>query len=314
MGKHRVSIGRRGVAMLAATGALVIGGTSAVMFGTGSAAPLDILPISSPATTTYVLPDLVPFEDNGSRGAGKGVLSDEYGAPAGGGKAAFRLSTPTGDDKASFATAAEGAETDLANWIATGAYSAYQGAADNPIQFPSLQLILDFNGAATGGFATLTYEPIYNAGDSTTPGTWHRYQAGAGRWCSTKVIPNVIAENQTFCSNGGDKPLADYVTGAEDLVVQAVAINQGSGNPGLESAVDLVTTPKTTYDFELTEPTTPVDPTTPTTPPTTEPGNGGHNGGGNGHGNGGNNGGGHGNGNGNNGGNNGHGDGHCVCG
>ncbi|WP_433803464.1 hypothetical protein [Actinomycetospora sp. CA-084318] len=295
----------------------MIGGTSAALLGSSSAAPLDLLPIATPANTTYVLPDLIPFEDNGSKGAGKGEVSDEYGAPAGGGKAAFRLSTPTGDDKASYAAPAQGAETDLANWIATGAYSAYQGAADTAFQFPSLQLIVDFNGAETGGFATLFYEPVYNAGASTAPDQWNRYQAGAGRWCSTKVIPGVLADNQAFCANGGDKPLTDYVTGAPDLVVQGVAINQGSGNSGLESAVDLITTPRTTYDFELTKPTTPVDPTTPpTTPPTTEPGNGGgNNGGNNGHpgnnhgnnGHPGNNGGGNSGGHGNNGGD-------CVCG
>ncbi|GAA4826312.1 hypothetical protein GCM10023201_11190 [Actinomycetospora corticicola] len=311
MGKHRVSIGRRGVAMLAATGALVIGGTSAVMFGTGSAAPLDILPISSPATTTYVLPDLDPFVKDDTRGDGKAEVSDEYGAPTGGGKAALRLSTPAGSDKVNYYATVSGADADLENWIAAGAYSAYQGAADNPVQFPSLQLTVDFNGPADGGYSNLTYEPVYNPGDSTTPGQWNRFLAGAGNWCSTRAIPGVIEEAQRGCSNGGAKPLADYVAAAPDLVVQRVVINQGSGNAGLESAVDLISTPTTTYDFELTKPTTPVDPTTPTTPPTTEPGQGGDNGGGHGHGNGGGNGNGHGTG-GNNG-NNGGGNGHCVC-
>ena len=328
MGRHRISLGRRGVAALAAAGALVIGGTTASMMGTGSAAePLDILAISSP-TNTIVLPDLAPFVAADVRGTGKGEVSDEVGAPTGGGKAAFRLSTPLGTDKASYAAPVTGtAAKPLAAWIPTAAYSAFkvEGGAAN--QFPSLQLVVDFNGAAEGGFSTLTYEPVYNLDtDSLEPGQWNRYAAGTGNWCSTRAIPGVIEEAQRSCSNGGAKPLSDYVAGAPDIIVNNVVINQGSGNPGVESAVDLITTPTDTYDFELTKPVVVVPTTDPTsTTPTTKPGNGNGNGGGNngggnngghpGNGNGGNNNGGHpGNGNGGNNGNGGWGqNGHCGC-
>ncbi|MFC5062501.1 hypothetical protein [Actinomycetospora atypica] len=327
MGKHRISLGRRGVAALAAAGAIVIGGTTVAMIGTGSAAePLDILAVSSP-TNTIVLPDLAPFKDNGTREGGKAEVSDEVGAPTGGGKAALRLSTPGANDKASYVAPVSAAATSLAAWIPTAAYSAYKLAGGDANQFPSLQLTVDPNGAAAGGFSTLTYEPIYNtATDSTTAGQWNRYAAGKGNWCSTRAIPGVIEESQRSCSNGGAKPLSDYVAAAPDLVVTGVVINQGSGNPGLESAVDLVTTPDTTYDFELTKPVVVVPPVdTTTTPPTTKPGNGngGNNGGHPGNGNGGQNGNGNGNhpGNGNGGhpgnnnGNNGNwgGNGHCGC-
>jgi hypothetical protein len=127
------------------------------------------------------------------------------------------------------------------------------------------------DGAPTGG------------GDSTTPDEWHRYLAGAGNWCSTKAIPGVIDDSQVSCSNGGAKPLLDYVNGSPGIVVNAVYINQGSGNPGLESAVDLITTPSTTYDFELTEPVIipPItDPPTAPSSPTTHPGTPGEHGGG----------------------------------
>jgi hypothetical protein len=61
-----------------------------------------------------------------------------------------------------------------------------------------------------------------------------------------------------------------------------VVVNQGSGNAELDAAVDLVTTPSTTYDFELTKPVVIPDPdscdetTLPTVP--SHPGgeNGGH--------------------------------------
>jgi hypothetical protein len=298
MAKHRVTLGRRGVAALVAAGALVIGGATATMIGTGNADVLDAL--TSGTTTTTVLPDLAPFKADDNRGAGKAEVSDEYGAPTGGGKAALRLSTPTGSDKVNYYATGKDAGTPLADWIPTAAYSAYQGAAENPIQFPSLQLVVDYNGDGPGGFATLTYEPAYNPGDSTTPDQWHRYLAGAGNWCSTKVIPNVIDASQVSCSNGGAKPLLDYVNGSQGIVVNAVYINQGSGNPGLESAVDLISTPSTTYDFELTEPVIipPItDPPTEPSTPTTHPGTPGEHGGGWG----------------DDGQGNGHGHGHCGC-
>lgn len=310
MAKHRVTLGRRGAAALVAAGALVIGGVSAAMLGTGNADVLDSL--TAGTTTTTVLPDLAPFKADDNRGAGSAKVSDEYGAPTGGGKAALRLSTPGGDDKVNYFSA-EDSGTPLADWIPTAAYSAYQGEADNPIQFPSLQLAVNYDGA--GAFSTLTYEPIYNSGDSTASEEWHRYQAGEGLWCSTRVIPGVITDDQRSCSNGGAKPLAAYLAAAPKITVNAVYINQGSGNPGLESAVDLISTPSTTYDFELTKPVIvpPVTdpPTTEPSTPTTHPGTPGEHGGGHwggdgqpGHGNGGDQGDGHGNG---------QGDGHCGC-
>lgn len=269
MAQHRAKLGRRGMAALAAAGALIVSGGATAMIGTSNADPLVPLPLPA-VGTTYVLPDLAPFADNGTRNDGSAEVSDEFGAPPAGGQAALRLQTPGTDDKASIVST-EDAGSPLAEWIPTAAYSAYQSTADNPVQFPSLQLIVDFNGAAAGGFSTLTYEPVYNE-VGTEPGQWHRYEAGAGDWCSTREIPGVIASNQTRCDNGGDKPLADYLA-SEGIVVNGVAINQGSGNPGLDAAVDLVSTPSTTYDFELTKP---AEPEVPGTDPCEEPGTPAH--------------------------------------
>ncbi|GAA4784604.1 hypothetical protein GCM10023200_17860 [Actinomycetospora chlora] len=264
------------MAALAATGALIVGGGAAAMVGSGNAEPLVPLPVPV-AGTTYVLPDLAPFAVLDNRGDGAEEVSAEHGAPTGGGEASLRLTTPSGTDKASIATD-EDAGTPLAAWIPAAAYSAFQAAAENPDQFPSMQLAVDYDPSDPAvGFSTLTYEPIYNAGDSRTPGVWHRYQAGAGRWCSTRAIPGVIDESQRSCSNGGAKTLAEYVAAQPGIVVSYLVINQGSGNPGLDAAVDLVSTPSTTYDFELTEPQLPgTDPCEqPSTPPA-HPGDGGN--------------------------------------
>lgn len=54
------------MAALAATGALIVGGSAVAMVGSGNADPLD-LPGVPVVGTTYVLPDLAPYTDNGTR-------------------------------------------------------------------------------------------------------------------------------------------------------------------------------------------------------------------------------------------------------
>jgi hypothetical protein len=281
MAKHEAR--RRGAAF-ALAGAVLVGGAVGVgMTGVGSADPL-------PATnTTYVLPDLAPFTASppnaDTRGAGAAEVTDEFGAPEGGHKAALKLSTPASSDKVQVITSAGGSP--LAEWVGNAGYSAYQDAADNPVQFPAYQLFIDYNGPADGGYSTLDYEPVYNSDASTTPMQWNRYDVGAGKLCSTKPIPGIITADQTQCSNGGTHTLAEYAAAAPDATVTAVLINQGTGNPGLVSAVDKVQAPTTSYDFELKKPddgilppiTIPPLPTGTTEPPTTEPSKPGDHGG-----------------------------------
>jgi hypothetical protein len=265
------------MAALAVTGALIVGGGAAAMVGSGNAEPLVPLPVPV-AGTTYVLPpDLAPFAQTEDPPNGGTVgIDDELGAPPGGGEASLHLVTPDGTSKAAIATDEDGGSL-LSAWIPTAAYSAFQDEAVNPIQFPSMQLGIDFDPATAAGFSTLYYEPANNPGVDTIAGEWHRYQAGTGRWCSTRAIPGVIEANQTRCDNGGAKPLADYVAAQPATVVSYLVINQGTGNPGLDAGVDLVSTPSTTYDFELTEPQLPgTDPCEqPSTPPA-HPGDGGN--------------------------------------
>lgn len=308
MGNHS-TVRRRGAAFALAGAVLVGGAATAVMTGVGAADPLPAL------TTTYVLPDLAPFTDTppdaDTRGDGKAEVTDEFGAPDGGHDAALKLSTPASADKVDVIKSEGGSP--LAGWVGNAGYSAYQDTADNPIQFPAYQLIIDYNGPADGGYSTLDYEPVYNSDASTAAKQWNRYDVGTGKLCSTKAIPGIITADQTQCSNGGTHTLAEYLAAAPDATVTALQINQGSGNPGLTSAVDKVQTPSTSYDFELEKPggiippitepptTTPGDPTTEPTKP--GDGDGGHDGGTWGHGD---TEGGHG-------GDQGHDSGHCGC-
>lgn len=263
MGTHSLSIRRGGrgrTVALAALGAAAVGAVSIAGLGVASAAPAPLpavpgLEFLAPPGTTEVNEDLAPFAETDTRPDGSVEVNEDFGAPTGGGTGSLRLDTPSSAAKA---TAFAPDDSALADWVDVAAYSAFRSADStaSEVQFPSLQLVIDFNGAAEGGFSTLTYEPVYNEdlGASLAAGQWNRYAAGEQRWCSTRVIPGVFDEGENQCSNGGVLLLEDISDALPDAVVQSFGVNQGSGNPGLSSAVDLVTTPETTFDVEVAGP------------------------------------------------------------
>jgi len=265
MGSHSLSTRRGRTVAFAVTGAVTVGALTVAGLGVASAAPLPPLPAipglellpGAPGGpgTTEVNEDLDPFAETDTRPDGNVEVNEDFGAPAGGGAGSLRLDTPSSAAKA---TAFVQDVSPLADWVDVAAYSAFRSADStaNAAQFPSLQLVIDFNGDAEGGFSTLTYEPVYNDefGASLVAGQWNRYDAGSQGWCSTRVIPGVFDEGENQCSNGGVLLLEDISAALPDAVVGAFGINQGSGNPGLTSAVDLLTTPDTTYDFEVAGP------------------------------------------------------------
>jgi hypothetical protein len=264
MGTHSLSIRRGGrgrKVALAALGAATVGAVSIAGLGVASAAPAPLpaipgLEFLQPSSgTTEVDEDLAPFAETDTRPDGSVEVNEDFGAPTGGGTGSLRLDTPSSAAKA---TAFAPDDSPLADWVDVAGYSAFRSedSTAGEVQFPSLQLVIDFNGDAEGGFSTLTYEPVYNEefAASLEPGQWNRYEAGSQGWCSTRVIPGVFDEGQNQCSNGGVLLLEDISDALPDAVVQSFGVNQGSGNPGLTSAVDLITTPETTFDFEIAGP------------------------------------------------------------
>ena len=154
------------MAALAATGALIVGGSAVAMVGSGNADPLVPLPVPV-VGTTYVLPDLAPFGLTTATREGRdgGGLRRVRAARPAVATPRLRLQTPASTRTRPRSSIAEDAGSPLADWIPTAAYSAYQDAADDDVQFPSLQLVVDFNGDGRRvGFSTLTYEPVYNDG------------------------------------------------------------------------------------------------------------------------------------------------------
>lgn len=274
---HRVG---RVAAVGAAVLALGVGGWSAASAAPSPPLPippLPVLPMSQPASgQTYVTPnDLHGFMATDDRLAGTREFTDALGAPPLGGTDALKLSTPGPDDKVTFFT------TEQAGLLEKFESSSYyakrdEGSTAAAAQFPSFQITVDKNGGTleTGDFSTLTFEPVYQTGANAnqSAGTWNKYDTGTGLFCSTRQIGGFEA-NQTRCDNGGTKTLAEIAAANPGITATSFGINQGSGNGGLTSAVDLLQVDATTYNFERTAPaTTP----TPGGPPNCDPPKGDH--------------------------------------
>ena len=109
-----------------------------------------------------------------------------------------------------------------------------------------LNLVVDFNGAAEGGFTTLVFEPVYNLDQQgVVNGVWQEWDGIQGVWWSTRPINELCAFD---CFQTWDKILDDN---PDAVIVGGVGVNQGSGNAELVNNVDSFTFDETTYDFEL---------------------------------------------------------------
>lgn len=153
----------------------------------------------------------------------------------------MQFSTPSSSDKIQLFTGADFLLKD----IGAVDYGTYRDAASTAtgLQLPAINLVLDYNGDATGGFATLVFEPYYTYG-TAAEGEWHTWPAsGEGKWWSTRTLGAVPCEFSCYV------PLDDIIEANPDAVVQGLGLNQGTGNAGLLAAVDQLTLAGTTYDF-----------------------------------------------------------------
>jgi hypothetical protein len=138
--------------------------------------------------------------------------------------------------------------------------SYYTKQVSGPVHAdPSYQLLVDLNGAATGGFTTFVYEPYQNG--VVVPSTWQQWDVDAGQMWSSRSFSEGTC---TIVAGGGGAPfytLAGLQAACPDAVVVGFGVNIGSNNPGYDVYTDGVTFNGTTYDFELVPPA----PTAPTT-------------------------------------------------
>lgn len=179
--------------------------------------------------------------------------------PAGTGSLQF--STPASSDKA-WLYNYEQIGTSLSAIDALG-YSTYRTVGTGQ-QVTSINIEIDFNGADTGGYAVLVFEPVYN----TTQGlvqdgvwqTWDAFNGGQAKWWSTRAMPGVCAFDcfVTWDTIVQNNPSASILGG--------FGVNQGSGNPALLAATDNLTIGKggtpIVYNFERDTPPVYTMPTT----------------------------------------------------
>lgn len=191
------------------------------------------------------------------------VLYTRTGTPPSAGQFVDGPATPPlGDGSLRLATANAAEKVFLFNYDHAGkkistvdaiSYSTYREAGSAQ-QVTALNMQVDFNGAAEGGFTTLVFEPVYNtAQGAVVSGEWQDWDAfGSGVWWSTRAINGQCAGATATC----DKTWAEIVANNPDAVILAFGFNQGSGNPGLITYVDELVLGFTgapcdnVYDFE----------------------------------------------------------------
>lgn len=186
-----------------------------------------------------------------NRANGDTSLTSAYGAPTGFGTSALKLVTTTdtsstGDSKTGLSQLSY-AGTQLDDLTAISYYTYRDAASTAPEkrQVPALNIEVDVNGAAEGGFTTLVFEPVYNENQhAVAEGVWQDWDAGdASKWWSTSPIPGA-PNRDTFVT------LAELKAQNPEAVVGKVSVNQGGGNPGLTAAADGLTINDTVYNFE----------------------------------------------------------------
>jgi hypothetical protein len=219
-----------------------------------------VSPAQAATTTDQVFPEDVATQPENTppskswvayvRNAGASAFEQGPATPPLG-TGSLEVSTPTGADKLTVFNY-DHIGTALSDVDAIS-YSTYRSAADNPAQVASINLQVDVNGAATGGFTTLVFEPVYNTGQGTVVSSawqdWDAYDGGQAIWWSSNAIPSA-PNRDTFVT-------WDTIVAAnpDAVIVGGIGVNQGSGNPGLVTNVDALELgargDSVVYDFEL---------------------------------------------------------------
>ncbi|MFL6255060.1 MAG: hypothetical protein ACJ74T_08545 [Pyrinomonadaceae bacterium] len=182
------------------------------------------------------------------RNAGDGTTRVGPATPPSG-IGSYEIVTPTGADKATLFNF-DHVGTKLSDIDKIG-YSTYR-TAGNDQQVTALNIQVDVNGAAPGGFTTLVFEPVYNTAQGAVVSgqwqTWDAYLGGNAIWWSSNPIPGA-PNRDTF-------PTWQTIVALnpDAVIVGGFGLNQGSGNPALTAASDNLSIGYAgscfTYDFE----------------------------------------------------------------
>jgi hypothetical protein len=165
------------------------------------------------------------------------------------GAGSFEIRTPLATDKGTLFNF-DHVGTRLAD-INAISYATFREATSTATagQLPSINIQVDANGSAPGGFTTLVFEPIYNTSmGAIQDGVWQNWNAFSGIWWSTRDINGVCAVTCYVSWH-------DIVAANPDAtILGGFGVNQGTGNGGLFAATDALTLGvlgnSWTYNFE----------------------------------------------------------------
>jgi hypothetical protein len=112
----------------------------------------------------------------------------------------------------------------------------------------SYQVLVDLNGAATGGFTTLVYEPYQNG--VVTPGVWQQWDVDAGQFWSSRTFTEGTCAVVAGAGGAPFYSLALLQSTCPDAVVVGYGVNIGTFNPSYVVETDGFNFNGTVYDFE----------------------------------------------------------------
>jgi hypothetical protein len=180
---------------------------------------------------------------------------------AGGGTAAvvdneaasyLRLTTPDGGAKATVYTdLLIGQPLSALTTVSYRTLIETPGTSNNQ-QAPALNVAINPGRAGTDGrfFATLVWEPVYS-GQPVVTGSWQTWTPTTTQgWRSTNAAPESTGVPNRWGFPSYTATFADVLRALPDATITSVAVNQGSGNPGLKAGVDEFTINDTTFNFE----------------------------------------------------------------
>ena len=210
---------------------------------------------AAPVTTKVAQADLAPSCATPSRagicteltaGGTAQVVND---ARAQIGRGYLRLSTPDSASHATvYTTAFTGRKLTDIDSLGFRTLLEHQ-VATNPAVAPSINIAINPNKAGKA-FSTLVWEPIYT-GAPVLGSTWQSWSPSTsqGGWWATRALSGTGTPN-AFGFPSYTATFAQVKAALPDAVILGVAVNQGSGSPGLVAGVDGFAVNGTTYDFE----------------------------------------------------------------
>ena len=138
--------------------------------------------------------------------------------------------------------------------LTTLAYDTLRDPASTGLesQRPAINVEIDTNGPAAGGYAVLVWELVYAAAGAgaLTIGAFQDWTPSDGPgWWSPQNGPVVLGQNGALGFPSFTATLADVKAALPDATLGGIGVNHGGGNDGLVGGVSHLTVNDITYNF-----------------------------------------------------------------